>query len=55
MKATINRQEMTELRELIEDTMEYFCDSNMISGEVAWTMVECLAVAKVAQLKGEVD
>ena len=55
MKATINRRDITELRELIEDTMEYFCDNNMISGEVAWTMVECLAVAKVAQMKGEVD
>jgi len=55
MKATINREEMIQLRELIEDTMEYFCDENMVSGEVAWLMVECLAVAKVAQLKGEID
>ena len=55
MKATINRRDMTELRELIEDTMEFYCDNKMISGEVAWTMVECLAVAKVAQLKGTVD
>ena len=55
MKTTINREEMIQLRELIEDTMEYFCDENMVSGEVAWLMVECLASAKVAQLKGEID
>ncbi len=55
MKTTINREEMIQLRELIEDTMEFFCDDNMVSGEVAWTMVECLAVAKVAQIKGQID
>ena len=55
MKTTINREEMIQLRELIEDTMEYFCDENMVSGEVAWLMVECLASAKVAQLKGQID
>ena len=54
MKATINRRDITELRELIEDTMEYFCDDKMMSGEMAWTIVQCLATAKVAQLKGEV-
>ena len=53
MQAT--RAQARELRELIEDTMEYFCDDNMISGEVAWTMVECVAVAKLAQLKGRVQ
>ena len=55
MKATINRRDITEIRELIEDTMEFYCDDKMMSGEVAWTMVQCLATAKVAQLKGEVD
>jgi len=55
MKTTINREEMIQLRELIEDIMEFFCDDNMVSGEVAWTMVECLAVAKVAQIKGQID
>ena len=35
MKATINREEMTELRELVEDVVEMFCDNNMVSGEVA--------------------
>ena len=55
MKATINRRDITEIRELIEDTMEYFCDDKMMSGEMAWTIVQCLATAKVAQLKGELN
>ena len=55
MKATINRRDITEIRELIEDTMEFYCDDKMMSGEMAWTIVQCLATAKVAQLKGELD
>ena len=55
MNTSISREAMTELRELVEDVVEMFCDNNMISGEIAYTMVECLAVAKVAQMKGEVD
>ena len=52
--ATVTKNQAQELRELIEDTVEYFCDQEMISGETAWTMVECLAVAKQAQIRGEV-
>ena len=25
----------------------------MLSGELAWTVIECLATAKIAELKGE--
>ncbi len=43
------------LRELQEDTAEYFCDENFpMSGELYWTMVECFATAKLAELRGEV-
>jgi len=51
---TITREQATELRELIEDTLEYFCDQEMMSGETAWAIVECIAVAKQAQIKGEI-
>ena len=47
----MTREQATELRELIEDTVEYFCDQNMMSGELAYTAVECIAVAKQAQIK----
>ena len=48
----ISRENEQELRELLEDTIEYFCDNNMVSGQVAWTVAECLAVAKQAQIEG---
>ena len=48
----ISREKAHELRELLEDTIEYFCDQQMVSGEVAWTIAECLAVAKQAEIKG---
>ncbi len=48
----INPQHVTELTELIEDTIEYYCDHNLISGEAAWIITECLAVAKQSELAG---
>ena len=51
---TVNASMATELRELIEDSVEHFCDENMVSGEMAWIMVGALCEAKYAQLKGKV-
>jgi hypothetical protein len=48
----ISREKAQELRELLEDTIEYFCDQQQVSGELAWTITECLAVAKQAEFKG---
>ena len=52
---SLSRAQVQELRELLEDTLEYYCDENMVSGEVAWTVVECMAIAKLAQLQGAVQ
>ena len=49
----ISREKAQELRELLEDTIEYFCDNERVSGELAWTITECLAVAKQAEIRGE--
>ncbi len=49
---TIDRDIAKELTDLIEDSVEYFCDQNMVSGELAWCIVEAYAMAKEAQLKG---
>ena len=49
----ISKEQRTELIEIIEDTIEYFCDKEQASGELAWTVLECLAVAKLAELRGE--
>ena len=54
LNATIDREIHNEIVEVIEDTIEYACDKHMLSGEVVWTIVECLAMAKIAQLKGEI-
>jgi len=52
---TITREQATELKELLEDTLEYYCDQEMMSGETAWSLVECIAVAKQAQIQGNVS
>ncbi len=49
----ISREQLDELTQVIEDTIEYYCDQERVSGELAWTCLECLATAKLAELRGE--
>lgn len=49
----ISKEQLTELTEIIEDTTEYFCDKEQVSGQLAWTCIECLATTKLAELNGE--
>ena len=49
----ISKGQLDELTGVIEDTVEYFCDKEQASGELAWTVLECLATAKLAEMKGE--
>ena len=49
----ITHEHLNELSLIIEDTVQYACDRNTISGELAWTVVQCLAAAKLAELQGE--
>ena len=49
----ISRPLLTEITEVIEDTVQYACDQNQLSGELVWTIVESLATAKLMELKGE--
>ena len=48
----ISKNQLSELSEIIEDTVEYFCDKEQISGELAWTCVESLSTTKITELKG---
>ena len=48
----ITQEALQELTEVIEDTVEYACDQHMLSGECAWTVVQCLAVTKLHELEG---
>ena len=49
----ITKAQLVELTELIEDGTEYFCDQEKMSGELAWTVIQCLATAKLAEMAGE--
>ena len=49
----ISREQLNELTEVIEDTIEYYCDKEQVSGELAWTCIECLATTKLAEMRGE--
>jgi hypothetical protein len=51
---SITEAKHQQLIEMIEDTVEYFCDENMVSGEVAYTILECYSIAKLAQMRGEI-
>ena len=48
----ISREKLNELTEVIEDTVAYACDHEQISGEMAWKVIECLSIAKQAELSG---
>ena len=50
----ISREQLNELTEVIEDTVEYACDQYTMSGEKAWAIIECLAIAKQAEIAGVV-
>ena len=47
----ITNEQSQELLGLLEDSVQYFCDENHLSGELAWTAVQCAAVAKLAELQ----
>ena len=53
----ISREAHDELIETLEDTIQYFCDEQMragepVSGQTAWAIIECFALAKQAEMEG---
>jgi len=50
----ITVEEHNELIELIDDTISYFCQENMVSGETAYKVLECYSYAKQMQFAGEI-
>ena len=48
----ISKPQLNEITEVLEDAVQYICDENQLSGELVWTIAECLATAKLAELKG---
>ena len=51
----IQRHQLRELQYLQEDIAEYFTDDNITSGETYWTCVESIAIAKLAELRGDIQ
>lgn len=49
----INRDQLDELNGILEDVAAHYCSENLVSGETFWACVECFAVAKQAELRGE--
>lgn len=49
----ISHEQLIELTEVVEDTIEYFCDKEQVSGELVWSCIECLATAKLVELSGD--
>jgi citrate lyase synthetase len=60
MSITLSHEFVDELQMVVEDAIEYTIrefakDGEYIAGESAWKVLECLAVAKQAQFRGEID
>ena len=49
----ISKEKLQELIEITEDTVQYFCDTHQASGQLVWTCIESLAIAKLAELDGQ--
>ena len=43
------QQEAITILEHIEDTVEYICDENLLSGEKVWVMIHALSEAKLEE------
>ena len=50
----IQRETLRDLQYLQEDIAAYFTDEHVVSGETYWTCVEAVAIAKLAELRGEI-
>ena len=40
-------EQLMHMKALLEDSVEYYCDEHMVSGEIAWQMVAALADARL--------
>ena len=50
----IRIHQLRELQYLQEDIAEYFTDENMVICETYWTCIESIAIAKLAELRGDI-
>ena len=50
----ITQEQHSQLIELIEDSVQFYCDENRLSGEMIYTIINAYSEAKLAQLKGDI-
>ena len=53
-KYSIDSEVLQEFQDIIEDSIQFFCDEYMISGELAWILTETFAQAKQEELNGTI-
>ena len=53
-KYTLDNEVHQHLTELLEDSIEFFCNEYMVSGELAWLVTQTFATAKIEQFKGNI-
>ena len=50
----VTKPSLTQTNEALEELAYEVCNEHLISGTAFWTLVQCYAEAKVAQMEGEV-
>ena len=54
MSYTLDNESHQNLIELMEDSVEFYCNEYKISGELTWLVIQSLATAKLEMFKGNV-
>ena len=52
ISATITREQLATATRILENSVSFICDAELMSGETCWAIVEALAIAKSAELQG---
>ena len=52
MHTTITRRQLATATRILEDSVSFICDTELMSGQTCWAIVEALAIAKSAELQG---
>ncbi len=47
----ITKDALQELTDIVEDTVEYHCDKHRQSGQLVWTVINCLSLAKLMEFE----
>ena len=48
----MNAETHQDLVWLLEDSIQFFCDENKVSGELAWLLAQNLSTVKLEHFKG---